>query len=157
MTLQCVPFAEDWNTVLHPRIVTTTIAVVLSLVPVHGGTHHRVESPHRPLFRALRVREMPRPVFPHTRPPRRQARPLVSAAVMAVWMKVAQCETGQQWAMQGPVYSGALGIKNSSWLAYGGTQFALNAGLATPMEQVVVAERIDGGYVPDQYGCGGSW
>ncbi len=156
MTLQCVPFAEDWSAVLHPKIVTTVIAIALSLVPVHGGAAHHVDSPHRPLFRALRVREMPRPVFPHHRPVRRQVKPLVSAAVMAAWQRVAECEVGGDWSMQGPVYSG-IGFRNDSWLAYGGAQFAPNAGLATPMEQVIVAERIEGSYIPDQYGCAGGW
>lgn len=31
---------------------------------------------------------------------------------------------------------------NTNWVAYGGLQFASNAGEATPAQQVAVAERI---------------
>lgn len=57
--------------------------------------------------------------------------------------------------MQGPVYSG-IGFLNSTWDAYGGQQYAPNAGEATPDEQILIGMKIDGGYVPDQDGCA-SW
>jgi len=82
---------------------------------------------------------------------------LVSPLVMAKWSKVAWCETHGNWAMQGATFSGALGISNVVWNSYGGREFAPNAGLATPQEQVLVATRINGGYVPDQDGCNGGW
>ena len=72
------------------------------------------------------------------------------------WQRVADCETGGDWSMQGSTYSGGLGIANSSWLAYGGGQYAPNAGLATPEEQVAIANAISGGVVPDANGCA-SW
>ena len=84
--------------------------------------------------------------------------PLVSAATFAAWLKVATCETGRSWRMVGPIYSGALGILNTNWLAYAPRSFPRNASLATPMQQVYVASLIDRGYaVPDQYGCSGGW
>ena len=82
---------------------------------------------------------------------------LVSPLVMAKWGKVAWCETHGNWQMQGATFSGALGISNVVWNAMGGQEFAPNAGLATPQEQVVVATRINGNYVPDQNGCNGGW
>lgn len=84
--------------------------------------------------------------------------PLVSAATFAAWLKVATCETGRSWRMVGPIYSGALGILNSNWLAYAPRSFPRNASLATPVQQVYVASLINRGYpVPDQYGCSGGW
>ena len=68
----------------------------------------------------------------------------------------AQCETGSDWAMEGPVYSGGLGMLNTTWDAYGGQQYAPNAGEATPQEQVNIAEKIQE-TPPDQGRCNGSW
>ena len=74
-----------------------------------------------------------------------------------LWMHVNICEEGGRWNIVASVYSGGLGIRNSNWVAYGGTRFAWNGGLATPSEQVYIASRINYGYpVPDQHGCG-SW
>ena len=81
---------------------------------------------------------------------------LVPSSVMVKWDKVAWCETHGNWEMQGPTFSGALGISNVVWSVYG-KEFAPNAGLATPQEQVLVAIRINGNYVPDQNGCNGGW
>lgn len=82
---------------------------------------------------------------------------LVSPLVMAKWSKVAWCETHGDWQMHGATFSGALGISNIVWHEYGGREFAPHAGLATPQEQVLVATRINGNYVPDQNGCEGGW
>ncbi len=75
----------------------------------------------------------------------------------AMWQRVAICEVAGNWSMTGPVYSG-IGFRNSSWTQYGGTQFAPVAGRATRDQQILVAMRITGGRVPDQYGCTpGGW
>lgn len=76
---------------------------------------------------------------------------------MRKWQKVAICEEGGNWQFQGPIFSGGLGFRNYVWLAYGGGQYAPNAGLATPEQQVAIAKKINGDYVPDQNGCGGGW
>ena len=81
---------------------------------------------------------------------------LATPAQVAAWTMTAVCETSGNWSMQGPVYSGGLGMMNSTWIAYGGLQFALNAGLATPQEQVTVAMRIQFN-PPDPGYCTGSW
>jgi resuscitation-promoting factor RpfA len=65
---------------------------------------------------------------------------------------VATCEEGGR---NDPSY-GYFGIMVGSWLAYGGGAYASTAGGATWDEQVIVATRIDGGYVPDANGCA-SW
>jgi hypothetical protein len=71
---------------------------------------------------------------------------------MAKWSKVAICEEGGNWKIVGPRFSGGLGISNVNWDHYGGRQFAANAGLATPEQQVVIAMRIQRN-PPDQFGC----
>ena len=66
-----------------------------------------------------------------------------------VWDRIAQCESGGNWSINtGNGYYGGLQMLGSTWVAYGGTQFAPRADLATREQQIVVAERIkrDVGY-----------
>jgi hypothetical protein len=82
----------------------------------------------------------------------------VPYATLIQWGRVAWCEQHDDWTVVGPVYSGSLGISNVNWVSYGGTWFVPNAGEATPAEQIVIAERIEGnGYVPDQDGYCAPW
>lgn len=135
-------------------------AAVLTTAPVHVPAH-RVEHPAvvRPL-----------PVTPRRRPPRvvhvgatRSAVPAVSTPFPAPvpqsppitstpgatlptgtpWATVALCETGGDWSMEGPIYSGGLGMLASTWAGYGGLAYAPTAGQATPAEQVTVARRVE--------------
>lgn len=59
-----------------------------------------------------------------------------------MWDRIADCETGGNWGMQGPMFSGGLGFYNGTWDAFGGRDFATNAGLATREQQIIVAERL---------------
>jgi uncharacterized protein YabE (DUF348 family) len=72
----------------------------------------------------------------------------------ARWDNIARCETGGNWAMQGPLYSGGLGIYNGTWNGFGGQQFGGNAGQATREQQIIVAERIRARYGFSAWGCG---
>ncbi|MBV8461909.1 MAG: transglycosylase family protein [Acidimicrobiales bacterium] len=72
----------------------------------------------------------------------------------AAWERVALCEEGGDWQVNGPRFSGGLGITRSNWIAYGGTAFASEAAAATEDEQIMVAERIQS-VPPDQHGCRG--
>jgi hypothetical protein len=84
--------------------------------------------------------------------------PLVSETDMALWSKVAWCETHSNWQHQGWLYEGGLGILHSNWAYYGGYRFAPHAWLATPEQQVWVAKRINAGFgVPDQNGECHAW
>jgi hypothetical protein len=78
----------------------------------------------------------------------------VTPAQRAAWERVAMCEEGGNWQADGPRFSGGLGITRANWAAYGGLQYAPSGALATPDQQIMVAERIQG-TVPDQYGCRG--
>jgi hypothetical protein len=82
---------------------------------------------------------------------------LVSPVTQKAWNKVAWCETHGDWDMRGATFSGGLGISNVVWNEFGGLDFAPHAGLATPQEQMVVATRINKGFIPDQNGCDGGW
>jgi hypothetical protein len=85
------------------------------------------------------------------------AQPTVTPLEFAEWSRVAKCEEGGRWNVQGDQYSG-IGFLNTTWIAEGGLKYAPNAGLATPDEQILIAEKVEGysGYVPDQGYCA-SW
>jgi Transglycosylase-like domain len=66
---------------------------------------------------------------------------------LAVWNKIARCESGGNWAHR-PVtnssgtYSGGLMIGHRWWPKFRGTEFALYPYQASKAEQILVAERI---------------
>ena len=70
------------------------------------------------------------------------------------WDEIARCETGGNWSMVGPTFSGGLGIYNGTWDAFGGQQFASNPGFASRDQQIIVAERIRARYGFGAWGCG---
>lgn len=80
--------------------------------------------------------------FRHVPAPTGASASATSSDGWSEWDWQAQCETGGDWSMQGSSYSGGLGFANSSWDAYGGQEFAPNAGQASREQQIIVAERI---------------
>ena len=79
------------------------------------------------------------------------------------WDALAQCESGGRWDTVDPGtsngsgaiahYDGGLGIYRGTWRAYGGEDFAPNAGLATREQQIIVGERIRADLGWDPWGC----
>ncbi|MFI2434763.1 transglycosylase family protein [Streptomyces sp. NPDC018693] len=66
-----------------------------------------------------------------------------SAATAAEWDAVAQCESGGNWSINtGNGYYGGLQFSASTWAAYGGTQYAARADLATKAQQIEIAEKV---------------
>ncbi|AWB83688.1 resuscitation-promoting factor [Corynebacterium liangguodongii] len=60
----------------------------------------------------------------------------------SVWDAIAQCESGGNWAINtGNGYQGGLQFNASTWAAYGGTQYAPTADLATREQQIAIAEK----------------
>ena len=65
-----------------------------------------------------------------------------SAAAPNDWNAVAQCESSGNWAINtGNGYYGGLQFSQSTWAAFGGTEYASRADLATKAQQIAVAER----------------
>ena len=63
------------------------------------------------------------------------------------WDQLAQCETGGNWATNtGNGFGGGLqfmhGSGYSTWLSFGGGEFAANPWDATREQQIVIAERV---------------
>ena len=68
--------------------------------------------------------------------------PQATAAPDSDWDKLAQCESGGNWAINtGNGYYGGLQFSYGTWLAYGGGEFAPTANQATREQQIIVAER----------------
>ena len=61
----------------------------------------------------------------------------------ATWDRLAQCESGGNWAINtGNGYYGGLQFDLSTWASYGGTAFAERPDLATREQQITVAEAL---------------
>lgn len=66
-----------------------------------------------------------------------------TAAPASSWDAVAQCESGGNWsANTGNGFSGGLQFTQSTWAAYGGSQYAPSAHQATKGEQINVANKV---------------
>ncbi|GAA2088467.1 hypothetical protein GCM10009759_10610 [Kitasatospora saccharophila] len=66
-----------------------------------------------------------------------------SAATVATWDKVAQCESSGNWSINtGNGFYGGLQFTSSTWAEFGGTAYASRADLATKDQQIAVAEKV---------------
>jgi len=65
------------------------------------------------------------------------------AATDSEWDVVASCESSGNWAINtGNGYQGGLQFSPSTWLGYGGGQFAPAAHMASREEQIAIAENV---------------
>ncbi|WP_326795126.1 LysM peptidoglycan-binding domain-containing protein [Streptomyces sp. NBC_01808] len=65
------------------------------------------------------------------------------AADSGVWDRIAQCESGGDWAINtGNGYYGGLQFAASTWDAYGGTAYAATADRASREQQIAVATKV---------------
>lgn len=61
----------------------------------------------------------------------------------SVWDSIAQCESTGNWAINsGNGFSGGLQFTPSTWLAYGGGEYAPQAHMATREQQIAVATKV---------------
>jgi LysM repeat protein len=59
------------------------------------------------------------------------------------WSAIAACESGGNWSADtGNGFYGGLQFSEGTWLGYGGGQYAASANLASPGQQIAVAERV---------------
>jgi len=85
----------------------------------------------------------------HARPAPRNSpvadpRPHAPASLDGVnWAAIAACESGGNWAAStGNGFYGGLQFTEQTWLGYGGGRYASSANLATPGQQIAVADRV---------------
>src|SRR4051794_37834104 len=68
---------------------------------------------------------------------------LAAPASASDWSGIAQCESGGNWKINtGNGYYGGLQFSSATWLGHGGGQYAPRADLASPAQQIAVAERV---------------
>jgi LysM repeat protein len=71
------------------------------------------------------------------------AAPAPASSGGANWAAIAACESGGNWSTNtGNGFYGGLQFTEQTWLAYGGGQYAASANLATPAQQIAVAQRV---------------
>jgi LysM repeat protein len=59
------------------------------------------------------------------------------------WTGVAECESSGDWSINtGNGYYGGLQFSQATWAGFGGTDFAARADLASPAEQIAIAEKV---------------
>ena len=69
--------------------------------------------------------------------------PQATAAPDSDWDKLAQCESGGNWAINtGNGYYGGLQFNPQTWQANGGGEFAATADQASREQQIAVAENV---------------
>lgn len=88
---------------------------------------------------------LPSPKPPRAAKPRRAVEGNLGAQQAqadGVWDRIAQCESGGNWATNtGNGYYGGLQMNMSFWHSYGGDEYAERPDLASREQQIVVAER----------------
>ncbi|WP_310470326.1 MULTISPECIES: transglycosylase family protein [unclassified Corynebacterium] len=76
----------------------------------------------------------------------RGTKPVISVPAVSsgsVWDKLAQCEAGGNWSINtGNGFSGGLQFAHSTWLGFGGAQYAPMAYLATREQQIEIAQKV---------------
>ena len=84
------------------------------------------------------------PALPVSAPaPAAGAAPVPASSGGVNWSAVAACESGGNWSTStGNGFYGGLQFTEGTWLANGGGQYASSADLASPAQQVAVAERV---------------
>lgn len=66
-----------------------------------------------------------------------------NAAPDSAWDKLASCESGNRWNIAtGNGYYGGLQFSPTTWVGFGGREFAPMAHQATREQQIAVAERV---------------
>lgn len=73
----------------------------------------------------------------------------------AMWDKVAQCESGGNWAINtGNGYYGGLQFDIQTWIGSGGGAYAPNAAAASKAQQIDIANRVYAQRGLSPWGCG---
>jgi uncharacterized protein YabE (DUF348 family) len=81
----------------------------------------------------------------------------LNLANAAMWDRIAQCESGGNWAINtGNGYYGGLQFSASTWTSNGGGDFASRADLASREQQITVANRLYAASGLSAWGCAGA-
>jgi resuscitation-promoting factor RpfB len=73
----------------------------------------------------------------------------------AMWDRIAQCESGGNWAINtGNGYYGGLQFDSQTWLGNGGGAYAPRADLASRTQQIAIANKVYAARGLAPWGCG---
>ena len=73
----------------------------------------------------------------------------------AMWDRIAQCESGGNWAINtGNGYYGGLQFDSQTWLGNGGVAFAPRADMASRTQQIAIANKVYAARGLAPWGCG---
>jgi uncharacterized protein YabE (DUF348 family) len=137
---------------------TRTVTVERTLVDGKVTTTREISSKvtKEPVSRILLVGTKSRPTTTTTTTSGSSSGGAINLARADMWDRVAQCESGGNWSINtGNGYYGGLQFSYSTWLAYGGDDFASRADLASRAEQITVANRVYADNGLAQWGCKG--
>ena len=128
----------EGDRVVSSHVVTAAVTLVLAV-----GTKSRPVQP------------APAPAAPA---PAAAAAPVSSGggstANAAMWDRIAQCESGGNWAINtGNGYYGGLQFDSQTWLGNGGGQYAPRADLASRTQQIAVANTVYAARGLAPWGC----
>ena len=102
--------------------------------------------PAPPMAATAAARPVPAASPARRRPRPRQRRPRAPAPASlgrSELVAIAACESGGNWAAStGNGFYGGLQFTERTWLGYGGGRYASSANLATPAQQIAVAQRV---------------
>lgn len=134
---------------LGPVLVAAAGLTTLATHQTPGVVTPSVATPegkHRAVPRAARgVRRVPLPEPPRRHKNRKPHPPSVApvpAGSGTRWDGVAACESSGNWQDTDGMFEGGLQFLNSTWLAYGGGEYAAHAYDATKAQQIEIAERV---------------
>jgi uncharacterized protein YabE (DUF348 family) len=137
---------------------TRTVTVERTLVDGKVTKTREISSKvtKEPVSRILLVGTKSRPTTTTTTTSGSSSGGAINLARADMWDRVAQCESGGNWSINtGNGYYGGLQFSYSTWLAYGGDDFASRADLASRAEQITVANRVYADNGLAQWGCKG--
>jgi hypothetical protein len=72
------------------------------------------------------------------------------------WIRIGICETGLDWQWNSGTYQGALGFYYGTWDAYRPPNYPSEAYNAIPLQQMVVADRVEADVGITAWGCSGA-
>jgi hypothetical protein len=143
LTVESAPRIDVERGTLVSRIGGTSLSTLIA--PSPGIDSEQLASDamptpaSAPMEATLQVVPTPVPTPAPPPPPQR----VVTYDGDTVWDRLAQCESGGNWAINtGNGYYGGLQFNYATWHGYDGGQYAEYPHEATRAEQIIVAERL---------------
>ena len=97
----------------------------------------------KPVVKRVAPKPAPKPVVKKQETPKSSNAPVSGSPNAAFWKKVSSCESNGNWAINtGNGFYGGLQFTQQSWVGAGGLAYAPRADLATPAQQMAIADKL---------------